>query len=596
MNKQPLLILLLCFVAGILLCDFFHPEAFLVNAFLALSLLLLIFSFFKVKFFLRLRNLFLGFFFFSVGLFSHFLNSRVPYFPDFKGQQKVIFQLNKKLNSNEKFRRYEVSVFEIENVKNKQIFPLNLVLSIPKQEKQLDFKHYYQTELYLNKIEAPQNDFQFNYAQYLARKNIFHQGFVSNEVLDSPKETMVMADKIRQKRLEVLHNIDTSTLQSDTKEFLKGIILADRTEMDAEMVQDFSKSGLVHFLAISGTHFAVIFWMLLFVLKPLFPVKFRNFPIIISLVLLWIFAIFIDYGSSVVRSCLMISAYYGFVLLQRKPDLLHAMAIAGFAILMVDTQQLFDVGFQLSFLAVLGIYWLNEPILRYLRKPRSKVQNFLVNMVSIGFAAQLATLPLVVYYFHQYSFLSIIANLVILPFSEIIIIFSLLMTFLLGLKFNFSWLNFLYDFIVKWLMKSIHFFAEQDWFFIKNIPLNLMEMAIVFVCLYFLKFVLEKSSYNSFIKFSGVLLVFFGVRIFTNWYYLEKKEIMVAAYFKQKIFLVKNKEKAVFWIEENANVQKINKTLINAYLTNRRIENFEIKTLPKNSNKVIIGDESLNIK
>ena len=123
----------------------------------------------------------------------------------------------------------------------------------------------------------------------------------------------------------------------------------------------------------------------------------------------------------------MISAYYGFVLLQRKPDLLHAMAIAGFAILMVDTQQLFDVGFQLSFLAVLGIYWLNEPILRYLRKPRSKVQNFLVNMVSIGFAAQLATLPLVVYYFHQYSFLSIIANLVILPFSEIIIIFSLLM-------------------------------------------------------------------------------------------------------------------------------------------------------------------------
>lgn len=596
MNKQPLLILLICFVVGIFLCDFFRPAEKLVTSFLALTLLMLVFSFFKVKFFLKFKNIFLSLFFFSVGLFSHVLNSSIPNLSEFKGQQKVVFQLNKKLNSNEKFRRYEVSVFEIENVKYKEIFPLNVVLSIPKKEKQLDFSNYYQSELYLNKIEVPQNDFQFNYAQYLARKNIFYQGFVSDEVLESPKESIKIADQIRQNRLEVLQNIDHSVLQSTSKEFLKGIILADRTEMGADIVQDFSKSGLVHFLAISGTHFAIIFWLLLFLLKPLFLVKYRKWPIIIALVLLWAFAIFIDYGSSVVRSCLMITAYYGFVLLQRKPDLLHAMAIAGFAILVVDTQQLFDVGFQLSFLAVLGIYWLNEPILKYLPKPKNKIQNFLVNIVSISFAAQAATLPLVIYYFHQYSFLSIVANLVILPFSEIIIIFSLFMVVLLAFNVEFSALNIIYDFMVKWLLEAIHFFANQEKFFFNNISLGILEMSLLFLMIYLLRSVLEQRSYKAILNISMVLLLFFWVRIAMNWYYFEKKEARMVSYFEQKIFLIKNKGKAVFWIEENSDLQKIRKSIINPYLTSRRVGKFEIKILPNNSQKVIIFNKAMKIK
>ena len=154
------------------------------------------------------------------------------------------------------------------------------------------------------------------------------QCFASDEVLVSPKKGLSFSEKIKQKRSEVLENINHSQLKSSVKEFLKGIILADRTEMDAELVSDFSKSGLVHFLAISGTHFAIIFWVILFLLKPLFSAKNRNIPIVISLILLWIFAVFIDYGSSVVRSCLMISAYYGFVIFQRKPDVLHALALS----------------------------------------------------------------------------------------------------------------------------------------------------------------------------------------------------------------------------------------------------------------------------
>lgn len=120
-------------------------------------------------------------------------------------------------------------------------------------------------------------------------------------------------------------------------------------------------------------------------LKRCFPLRLRNVAVIISLLLIWCFAVFIDYGSSVVRSCLMLTFYYIMVLLQRRPDLLHSMALAGLVILMLDTQQLFDIGFQLSFLAVFGIYWLNRPILNCLPKARNNIHDFSFRLLVLHF-------------------------------------------------------------------------------------------------------------------------------------------------------------------------------------------------------------------
>ncbi|HAI81139.1 MAG TPA: competence protein, partial [Chryseobacterium sp.] len=308
----------------------------------------------------------------------------------------------------------------------------------------------------------PYSDFQFDYGKYLSRKDIYFQAYLPNSFQRGLRNDLSFSEKIRQKRLSTLSKIDSANLSKRTREFTKGIILADRTEMDAETVEDFTKSGLMHVLAISGSHMAIIFWLILLVLNPIFPPRFRNYKIIISLILIWAFAIFIDYGNSVVRSCIMISAYYLSVVLQRKPDILHAMAVAAFGILIADTNQFFDVGFQLSFVAVFGIFWLNQPILKYLPKPKNKFQNLMVNVVSISIAAQIVTLPLVVFYFHQYSVISIVANLIVIPFSEILIIFSLLMTVLIEFSVQIGWLNFLYDAVVTRALQLIHFFANLD--------------------------------------------------------------------------------------------------------------------------------------
>ena len=583
MNKQPLLLMLLCYVLGIFFCDLIptsiHQTVFLMSFALVFTML----SFFKVKILKELKNYSLGFLFFSVGVFSHYWHSKKSEIPNFQGKQTVVFQINKKLNSNKKYRKYEVLAKAEGN-------EINAILYVPKEEKQLDFKNYYQTKVYINKVESPNNDFQFDYAKYLARKGIYYQSFATDEILETPKKTLTISEKIRQKRLEILNTIDGSKLPKREREFLKGIILADRTEMDAEMVSDFSKSGLVHFLAISGTHLAIIFWLILYLLKPIFPAKFRKIPIVLSLLFIWSFTIFIDYGSSVVRSCLMITAYYSFVLLQRKPDLLHAMAIAGFAILIFDTHQVFDVGFQLSFVAVFGIFWLNEPILKNLPRPKNKIQDFLFNVISVSLAAQIATLPLVIFYFHQYSFLSIVANVIIVPFSEIIIIFSLLMTVLFAFKLEFSWLSFIYEKLVDFLLKSIHFFADQDWFFIKNIPLNWVELIILFVVIFLLRGLFLHQS-KTMLRFLGIALLFFMVRIIVDFYQFKKTETLVVENFNQKTIIQKEGNRAIFGVDKKSNNEMLKRFIIEPYITSRRIERYEIKVDPKGFSEVKIRSE-----
>ena len=592
MNKQPLLILWICFIFGILISEKLSLSTVLVHVFLSFSFLFLVFSFLKIHFFFKIKDFVLSIFFLGLGVFAHELHNKEQVLPNFPNSSEVVFTLDKKLNSNEKNKRYEVKILKV----NDEINHLGLVLSVPKEEKELDFKHFYKAEIYLNKVKANAQDFGFDYQKYLGRKQIYFQGYAPNSFQVAEKENLTFSEKIKQKRLEVLQNIDQAKLSEKSKEFTKGIILADRTEMDRETVEDFSKSGLVHILAISGSHMAIIFWLILLLLKPIFPARFRNFPIVISLIFIWLFAIFIDFGSSVIRSCIMITAYYFYVLLQRKPDLLHAMAISGLAILIFDTNQLFDVGFQLSFIAVFGIFWLNEPILKYLPKPKNTVQNFLVNVVSISIAAQVATLPLVIYYFHQYSLISVIANLVVIPFSEVIIVFALLMTILLGFGLEISWLNTLYDSGVQLVLKVIHFFASLDVFFFKNIPMHWSEVIVLFSMIYFLRRFLTRHHLKSLIKVGFLVILFLMLRIGFNYYENSQSEILVHEFFKEKIISVKEKDKVVFFVKNSKNLEKQKKYIIEPYLVARRVNNFKIIFVPQNVKFLVVNEKKYSVE
>ena len=598
MNKQPLLILLLSFIAGILLQEFLVLDRLFVCLILIFSGVSLISIFIKSVFFQKIKYYLLGFFFFSIGLFVHFQNSEQPKLPILKEKETIVFQLNKKLNSNEKNRKYYVEILEVSDLKQKENFPFKTVISIPKDVEALDFMHYYKAEVYIHQPDETKNDFQFDYKKYLARQRVYFQAYLPNDILKTEKQSTSFGDKIKQKRLDVLNKINHSSLSPRIQEFLKGIILADRTEMDSETVKDFNQTGLVHLLAISGSHMVIIFWIVLSILNQIIPVKKRRFSIILSILFIWVFAIFIDFGSSVMRSCLMISCYYIMVLLQRKSDLLHSLALSAFILLIVDTQQLFDVGFQLSYLAVLGIWWFTESIKNLFRKSEYRLENFLYSITAMTFAAQISTLPLAIYYFHQFSFVSIIANLLIIPLSEVIIVSSLLMVVLIA--FGFSNIPFLYkgfDIFVDYVLKLIHWFSGFDSLMNKNIPLNILELGFLLLAIYYLKFLIKKM-YNAkhLLRFGFSLLAFFAIRISSNIYQYNKEEMLLHSFYKEKIVSVKDKDQVVFWMKQNKNEDKIRDFVINPYLTSRRIKDFKINYIPEDVQSFVYQGGKFELK
>ena len=591
MNKQPLLICAISFGLGIFFQDKFDFPFWGAAAILVLGIVGFLAGFFVRNFFFdRLKSVFLVFLFFGIGIFLHFLNSNSAQNFDFKKNKtsEIVFQLSKKLNSNERNKRYEVEILNFEK-------SFSAVISIPKEQKELDFLHFYSAEAYLNPTQKPQYDFQFDYQKYLARQNIHYQGFIPNEISFKKKKSVSFADKIKQKRLDLLFRIDNSSLQPQNKAILKGIILADRTEIDQEIINHFSKTGLIHILAISGSHMAIIFLMILFVLNPIFSVKYRNIPIYISLAAIWGFAIFIDYGNSVVRSCIMITVYYIMIFLQRKPNLLHSLALAGMMILSIDTQQLFDVGFQLSFLAVFGIFWLYKPITNHYKPLKNRAIRFILNTFSLSLAAQLTTLPLILFYFHQFSIMSVFINVVSIMVSQGFIIFSFIVFILFGIEFTPDWLLEIYDWCASFFLNMVAFFSKTDFSFVENVSIQIPELIILFVLVYLLRSVFEKPNTKTFTRFSFFILLFIFTRILTNFYFWKKEEILLHSFFKQNIVSIKQRDKVIFIVSNEADMEKINNFVIKSYITSRRIKNIEIKKV-KPMTKLKINQTTYEIK
>lgn len=587
MQKQPLAILCLCFIAGILLQDYFSFSKSSAFGFLILSFFGLFFFFFVRSFyFRRFRYLFLFLFFSALGIFAHTVHSKQVEILHLSGAEKLEFKLSKKLNSNENNKRYEIVSWK----DNKEV---NIVISVPRSQESLDFNHYYQSKILLREVGKPYHDFQFDYAKYFERQGVFHQGYIPGEILKAVRSDLSFEEKIKQKRLEVLTQLDHTSWDKRTKEFTKGIILADRTEMDAVTVEDFSRSGLMHILAISGSHMAVFFWIVLFLCKPILK---RNLQYIVALIIIWLFAIFIDYGSSVVRSCIMLTSYYIFVILQRKPDLLHSMALAAFIILIVDTNEFFEVGFQLSFAAVLGIYWLNRPILKYFPKTHNSLYKILQNVVSISISAQLATLPLVLYYFHQYSFISLIANLVLIPFSQILIVGSLIMVIVVAFGVNVAGLDMIYDQAVKYVLKLIHVFSEVDFLFVKMIPFTLPELILSSIVVYWIGMVIKKMNLRNCSRLSYFLLLLIVIRVSFNYKANLTDEVLVHHYYRKKMISVKEGNKVVFMLPSDLKVEKVSKYIIEPYLTSRRTKNFEIKYLSADTESIKMGKKLISLQ
>lgn len=268
-------------------------------------------------------------------------------------------------------------------------------------------------------VPAPANPEEFDYKQFLAVKNIYHQHFVDNTQVmlvdnDPPYTTLGYAIAIRHWAQGVLEKVIEGRQEQG---LASALVLGVTDGLDHELLGAYAATGTMHVLAVSGLHVSIIYFILVFLLKPLKTTPSGKVIIgVVSLFVLWGYAFITGLSPSVLRAVVMFSFVAIGRLLSRDTNIYNTLALSAFCLLVYDPYLILSVGFQLSYLAVLGIVYFQPRIVR-LWEPSSWFVDKVWSITSVSLAAQLATFALGLLYFHQFPNYFLLSNLVVIPLS-----------------------------------------------------------------------------------------------------------------------------------------------------------------------------------
>lgn len=271
------------------------------------------------------------------------------------------------------------------------------------------------------RIKNAGNPGEFDAEQYWHGKGIHWQLFVAKGMY---KRVVSSTSWSIGKLGEPLRNALATGLKKHLKDRERAIalalILGDRSELDTETTMSFVNTGAMHVLAVSGLHIGILMSILLFLLARLNRFISRKQATFFVVLLMWLYALITGLSPSVVRAVYMFSVLVLAQVLGRQYRPLNTLFFTAFSLLIFNPFTLFDIGFQLSFLAMLGIYLFYKPIssMFYFEQ---RVLRWLWNGTAVGFAAQLLTTPISLYYFHQFPNYFVLTNLGLMASTGIIL-------------------------------------------------------------------------------------------------------------------------------------------------------------------------------
>lgn len=276
----------------------------------------------------------------------------------------------------------------------------------------------------LSEFDPPANPDAFDTRRYMQRKGIFYTGFVPAsgwELLGhrSPNPLKSLSHSMQQ---QLASRYATAGMSGAELAIAQAILLGDDDTMEPELRASYAAAGVSHILCVSGMHVGVIFMILNFLLKPLelFPAT-RHLKALLLMLAIWFYAHITGLSPSVTRSATMFSFVTVGGVLRRNTNVFHSLAASLFVLLALRPMLLFEVGFQLSYLAVFGIVLL-QPRIAGIYTCKTKVANYFWQLLSVSVAAQIATFPISAHYFGIFPNYFLISNLSVIALSFVVIV------------------------------------------------------------------------------------------------------------------------------------------------------------------------------
>lgn len=279
------------------------------------------------------------------------------------------------------------------------------------------------------------------------------------------------------------------TLPDQGPAVVAAMTLGDKSQLSAATKQAYSVSGASHILALSGLHLGIIcaFLSLVFVRG-----RRRWAGQLVVIMSLWTYVVIVGMMPSIVRSATMFTFYAAASMLRRPQLSLNAWAFAAFVILMVSPLSLWDVGFQLSFMAVAGIMVLYRPVYGIAGAGRLLqywLPKWVWGLCVVSFSAQLAVAPLLAFYFGRFSCYFLLANLVAVPLAALVLYASLIAVLFTPLSWLQSWILKGINVVAGLMNDALSWFSRLPGASIEGIRINEFQVAMLYImlaCMYFL--------------------------------------------------------------------------------------------------------------
>ena len=507
-----------------------------------------------------------------------------------KIENSIYFKINKRLKPTKYHEKYEVAIININHKPS-----LGKVLVNIRRDslvKRLEIGSIYYTKTQFKPISKPKNPYGFDYSKYLKNKQIENQIFISNATIFKIKDLPSFKRITTKIIYKINNNLIHKGFKKDELAIVNALLLGQRQDISKNLITAYQNAGAVHILAVSGLHIGIVFAILLFLFSPFKFWLSKNgkgkiLQYGFAILFLWFYAFLAGMSASIVRSVTMFTALAIGILVNRKTSAINSLFLSAFILLLIHPLFLFDIGFQLSYLAVFSIvFW--HPVFLKIWHPKNKIILFFWQIFTVSLSAQIGIIPISLYYFHQFPALFFVSGLLILPVLGILLGFGFLVITL-------AYFNMLPDIMAKMYLWCIHilnqliiFIAKQETFLIKQIFFSVLLLIGSYILIIAIYRLINRYSYKKMVNLLLSILLFQGILMYHKYFRESEKSTIIFNDSKNTMIAVRNGNKADIYFSKDTVFKK--NTLKN-YQIGTGITAMNYHTLKQNYlNKILIID------
>jgi competence protein ComEC len=381
----------------------------------------------------------------------------------------------------------------------------------------------------LAEIKNSGNPGAFDYAQYAAFHQLFHQAYLrQNEwVLLKEKNQKLWPAFIYSTRENVVSMLEKYLGKNNESSIAKALLIGYKIDLDKDLVQAYSNAGVVHLIAISGLHMGIIYGVLVWIFS-LLPVIKKSKPTRLVLIIfcLWLFALLTGASPSVLRAAVMFSFIVAGNAFNKKSSVYNSLAASAFLLLCFNPFILWDVGFQLSYLAVLGIVIAQKDISNWLYF-KNKYAQRAWQLAAVSLSAQLFTFPLCFYYFHQLPLLFLFSNMLAIPLATLALWGCLFLVFISPVSIAAFYFGKAVYGIIWLLNHTVLFFDSIPFSLWQGVSVTHVETILMYLIVGAFLYAFMNKNKMAFKMTIAFSLIFASFMALDNWHSHSQKKIIV---------------------------------------------------------------------